>query len=83
MEGCCTITLVPPVSSSVQVLNAGAGLMACGVASSVAEGVAMAQEAQRSGRALKVLDDWVALSQVTPQGASGKCTVACSLYILS
>eukprot|EP00850_Spirogloea_muscicola_P006183 SM000029S10478 [mRNA] locus=s29:338512:341300:- [translate_table: standard] len=45
------------------VLNAGVGLVACQVATSVEEGVAMAQEVQRSGRALKTLDAWVALSQ--------------------
>ncbi|CAI5530072.1 unnamed protein product [Closterium sp. Naga37s-1] len=46
------------------VLNAGTGLAACGVARDVGEGIAMAQEAQRSGKALLVLDQWAALSQV-------------------
>ncbi|CAI5974756.1 unnamed protein product [Closterium sp. NIES-64] len=45
------------------VLNAGTGLAACGVAKDVGEGIAMAQEAQRSGKALLVLDRWAALSQ--------------------
>ncbi|CAI5955754.1 unnamed protein product [Closterium sp. NIES-64] len=49
---------------ALQVLNAGTGLAACGVAKDVGEGIAMAQEAQRSGKALLVLDRWAALSQV-------------------
>ncbi|CAI5974750.1 unnamed protein product [Closterium sp. NIES-65] len=48
---------------SLQVLNAGTGLAACGVAKDVGEGIAMAQEAQRSGKAISVLDQWAALSQ--------------------
>lgn len=44
-------------------LNAGFALAACGEASTPQEGVAMAREVQRSGKALKTLDSWVALSQ--------------------
>jgi len=47
-----------------QVLNAGAGLFTCGLAASVPEGVAMAQEVQQSGKALPVLEQWVKVSQV-------------------
>ncbi|KAK9806087.1 hypothetical protein WJX72_000598 [[Myrmecia] bisecta] len=46
-------------------LNAGVALAACDVAKDAAEGIAMAQEAQRSGRAGQVLDKWVAFSQQT------------------
>ncbi|CAI5494286.1 unnamed protein product [Closterium sp. Naga37s-1] len=52
------------------VLNAGTGLAACGVARDVGEGIAMAQEAQRSGKALHVLDQWAALSQAAPVPAT-------------
>lgn len=45
------------------VLNAGYALAAAGVAGGPAEGVAMAQEAQRSGRAGDTLAAWVAASQ--------------------
>lgn len=44
-------------------LNAGVALAACSVAGDVAEGVAMAQEAQRSGKAGDVLAKWQALSR--------------------
>jgi anthranilate phosphoribosyltransferase len=44
------------------VLNAGYALAAARVAGSPAEGVAMAQEAQRAGRAGDVLATWVAVS---------------------
>uniref|UniRef100_A0A7S1WZY8 anthranilate phosphoribosyltransferase n=1 Tax=Tetraselmis chuii TaxID=63592 RepID=A0A7S1WZY8_9CHLO len=44
-------------------LNAGVALAAAQVASSPEEGVAMAQEVQRSGKALQVLETWVATSQ--------------------
>ncbi|XP_024516100.1 anthranilate phosphoribosyltransferase, chloroplastic [Selaginella moellendorffii] len=45
------------------ILNAGAGLVACGVADDLKSGVEMAQAAQQSGQALKVLDSWIHLSQ--------------------
>lgn len=38
--------------------------MACGVAADVKEGVAMAQEVQRSGKAAETLEKWIQLSQV-------------------
>jgi len=44
-------------------LNAGVALAAAGVASTPAEGVAMAQEAQRSGKAGDVLAHWITRSQ--------------------
>lgn len=43
-------------------LNAGVALAAAQVASSPQEGVAMAQEAQRAGKAGHVLDKWIAVS---------------------
>jgi len=43
-------------------LNAGVALASAKVAATPEEGIAMAQEAQRSGKALEVLDAWVALS---------------------
>jgi anthranilate phosphoribosyltransferase len=42
-------------------LNAGAALAAAGLADDAREGVAMAQEAQRSGRAGVTLEKWVAV----------------------
>lgn len=48
----------------VQILNAGAGLMAAGIAEDLATGVALAKDVHRSGQAQKVLDSWIALSQV-------------------
>ena len=44
-------------------LNAGVALAAAGIASSPAEGVAMAQEVQRAGKPADVLAAWVARSQ--------------------
>jgi len=50
-------------------LNAGVALAAAEVASSPEEGIAMAQEAQRSGRALQLLDKWVDVSsRLSSQG---------------
>jgi anthranilate phosphoribosyltransferase len=52
-----------PVADALA-LNAGVALHACGVApESVAQGVTMALEVQRSGAGLKLLDAWVAKSQ--------------------
>jgi anthranilate phosphoribosyltransferase len=45
------------------VLNAGYALAACEVAASALEGIAMAQEAQRSGAAAGTLRAWVTASQ--------------------
>eukprot|EP00270_Netrium_digitus_P019557 TRINITY_DN772_c0_g2_i1.p1 TRINITY_DN772_c0_g2~~TRINITY_DN772_c0_g2_i1.p1 ORF type:complete len:370 (+),score=117.96 TRINITY_DN772_c0_g2_i1:133-1110(+) len=58
------------------VLNAGAGLMACGVAVDVREGVAMAQEVQRSGRAVQTLQRWISLSQELKAKEDAALTVA-------
>mmetsp|Transcript_37348 Transcript_37348/g.93763 ORF Transcript_37348/g.93763 Transcript_37348/m.93763 type:complete len:394 (-) Transcript_37348:155-1336(-) len=44
-------------------LNAGVALASAEVASSPQEGIRMAQEVQRSGKALEVLDKWVEVSQ--------------------
>jgi len=51
-----------PVADALN-LNAGVALAACQVAKDVPEGVQMAQEAQESGKALQVLDNWVRISQ--------------------
>ncbi|MEW5310066.1 MAG: hypothetical protein WDW38_001898 [Sanguina aurantia] len=51
-----------PVADAL-VLNAAYALAACSVASSPAEGVAMAREVQRSGKALTTLNNWTALTQ--------------------
>jgi len=44
-------------------LNAGVAITAAGIAATPAEGVAMAQEVQRSGKAATVLQKWIDLSQ--------------------
>ena len=44
-------------------LNAGVALAAARVASDVKEGIAMAQEAQRSGKAGDTLNAWIRCSQ--------------------
>lgn len=49
------------------ILNAGAGLFTCGIASSVPEGVAMARDAQESGKAVPVLESWARTSQAQKQ----------------
>jgi anthranilate phosphoribosyltransferase len=51
-----------PVADALN-LNAGYALAACQAAADPKEGVAMAQEAQRGGRAGDVLAAWAALSQ--------------------
>jgi hypothetical protein len=55
----------------VQILNAGVGLVACGVSADVGEGIERAREVQRSGAALRTLDSWVELSQVRPNSFFG------------
>eukprot|EP01018_Ginkgo_biloba_P029108 Gb_38022 [translate_table: standard] len=45
------------------VLNAAAGLLACGHVKGLKEGVSLAREIHQSGKALSVLDSWVHLSQ--------------------
>jgi len=52
-------------SIAFQILNAGAGLMACGVVEDLGAGVALAREVHRSGKANVVLDAWIDLSQVS------------------
>lgn len=51
-----------PVADALN-LNAGVALASCDVARDVKEGIAMAREAQESGRAARVLDKWVEVSQ--------------------
>lgn len=51
-------------------LNAGVALAAAEVARDVQEGVAMAQEAQRSGKAAATLAKWVEVSQAGAQAAA-------------
>ncbi|GLI68759.1 hypothetical protein VaNZ11_013250, partial [Volvox africanus] len=51
-----------PVADAL-VLNAGYALAAAQVAADPAEGVALAQEVQRRGDAIRVLDRWAAISQ--------------------
>jgi len=51
-----------PVADALN-LNAGYALAACEVARDPKEGVKMAQEAQRAGKAAGVLEAWVKLSQ--------------------
>ncbi|KAH9539273.1 hypothetical protein CY35_15G049500 [Sphagnum magellanicum] len=51
-----------PIADSL-ILNAGAGLMACGVVEDLGAGVALAREVHRSGKANVVLDAWIDLSQ--------------------
>ena len=53
----------------VVLLNAGAALYVAGVASSIDEGVELAQASVDSGRASRVLDDMVRFTQRTPGGA--------------
>ena len=50
-----------PVADNLN-LNAGVALAAAERAATIAEGVAMAKEAQESGKAGEVLDKWIALS---------------------
>lgn len=49
---------------SFQILNAAAGIMACGLVKDLGEGVSLARDVLRSGRANTVLDNWISLSQV-------------------
>ncbi|GMH38352.1 hypothetical protein BSKO_06236 [Bryopsis sp. KO-2023] len=49
-------------------LNAGYALASCGVAENPIEGVAMAQEAQQSGKAGDVLSNWIDISQKEKAG---------------
>ena len=51
-----------PVADNLN-LNAGVALAAAEVAKDIKEGVAMAQEAQQSGKAGEVLTNWIELSQ--------------------
>ncbi|KAG2498022.1 hypothetical protein HYH03_004280 [Edaphochlamys debaryana] len=57
------------------VLNAGYALAACQVAPNPKEGVAMAQEVQRRGDALAVLDRWAAVSQACAKAEKAETAV--------
>ncbi len=58
----CAWMPVGPVADALN-LNAGVALAAAQIAPDPAAGVAMAQEAQRAGKAGAVLQRWVATSQ--------------------
>ncbi|KAL3689499.1 hypothetical protein R1sor_015808 [Riccia sorocarpa] len=51
-----------PIADAL-ILNAGAGLMACGFTNNLGDGVTLAREVQRSGKANNTLDAWISLSQ--------------------
>ncbi|XP_024400584.1 anthranilate phosphoribosyltransferase, chloroplastic [Physcomitrium patens] len=51
-----------PIADSL-ILNAAAGIMACGLVKDLGEGVSLARDVLRSGRANTVLDNWISLSQ--------------------
>lgn len=53
-------------------LNAGVALASCKVAKDVKEGIAMAREAQESGKAAEVLKKWAATSQAEMQKEKAK-----------
>lgn len=51
-----------PIADAL-ILNAAAGLMASGMVKDLGQGINLARETHQSGKALKVLDAWVQLSQ--------------------
>ncbi|KAJ7561197.1 hypothetical protein O6H91_03G018000 [Diphasiastrum complanatum] len=51
-----------PVADAL-ILNAGAGLLACGFVNDWNSGIELARKVQQSGRGQTVLDDWIHLSQ--------------------
>jgi len=64
-----------PVADALN-LNAGVALAACQVAPTPRDGVALAQEVQRSGKAAGVLAAWVAASQAAARQEAGAAPAA-------
>lgn len=47
--------------------------MACGVTNSLKDGVVLAREVQRSGKANELLDSWIDLSKVGHESSQPQC----------
>jgi anthranilate phosphoribosyltransferase len=64
-----TLLLSGPVADALN-LNAGVALAACKVVDNAIDGVALAQEVQRSGKGLEVMKKWVEASQAAAKAES-------------